>query len=82
MEGIGKKFIPTNLDRDVIDKWYKVGDKEALPMARRLIREEGMLCGEFINRLQNLQIIFCCTAFGLLGWEVGALFPPAGLPKS
>jgi cystathionine beta-synthase len=33
------------LDRSVVDKWYKVGDKEAFLMARRMIREEGLLCG-------------------------------------
>lgn len=48
VEGIGYDFIPTVLDRSVVDRWYKSNDKEALPMARRLIREEGLLCGEFI----------------------------------
>lgn len=47
VEGIGYDFIPTVLDRSVVDKWYKSNDKESLPMARRLIREEGILSGNY-----------------------------------
>ncbi|KAF4524098.1 hypothetical protein B566_EDAN007681 [Ephemera danica] len=45
VEGIGYDFIPTVLDRSVVDSWEKTVDKESLPMARRLIKEEGLLCG-------------------------------------
>lgn len=45
VEGIGYDFIPTVLDRSGVDKWYKTSDQESLLMARRLIREEGLLCG-------------------------------------
>ncbi|KAF4688798.1 hypothetical protein FOZ60_002387 [Perkinsus olseni] len=47
VEGIGYDFIPTVLDRDpsVIDEWMKVGDPEALSMARKLIRLEGLTVG-------------------------------------
>ncbi len=45
VEGIGYDFIPRVLDRSVIDSWVKTSDKESLLMARRLIREEGFLCG-------------------------------------
>lgn len=45
VEGIGYDFIPTVLDRSVVDEWIKVGDPEAFPMARRLNCEEGILSG-------------------------------------
>ncbi|KAH0624800.1 hypothetical protein JD844_032619 [Phrynosoma platyrhinos] len=45
VEGIGHDFIPTVLDRSVIDQWCKSNDTESFLMARRLIRDEGLLCG-------------------------------------
>lgn len=45
VEGIGYDFIPTVLDRSVVDRWYKSNDQLAFPLARRLIREEGILSG-------------------------------------
>lgn len=45
VEGIGYDFIPDVLDQSLVDEWVKTEDTEAFLMARRLIREEGMLCG-------------------------------------
>lgn len=45
VEGIGYDFIPDVLNRDLVDKWYKSNDTDSLVMMRRLIRDEGLLCG-------------------------------------
>lgn len=45
VEGIGYDFIPDVLKRDLIDEWIKTEDKSSFIMARRLIRQEGLLCG-------------------------------------
>ena len=45
VEGIGYDFIPDVLDRDVVDEWVKTEDRESFLMARRLIRQEGLLVG-------------------------------------
>ena len=33
------------IDRTVVDEWMKGPDKEGFIMARRLMREEGLMCG-------------------------------------
>ncbi len=45
VEGIGYDFIPDVLNRDLIDEWIKSEDRESFLMSRRLIRQEGLLCG-------------------------------------
>jgi len=45
VEGIGYDFIPDVLDRGLVDEWVKSEDSPSFLMARRLIRQEGMLCG-------------------------------------
>jgi len=45
VEGIGYDFIPIVLDRMLVDEWIKTDDKESFLMARRLIKDEGLLCG-------------------------------------
>jgi len=47
VEGIGYDFIPPVLARssELVAIWVKTEDKESFLMARRMIREEGLLCG-------------------------------------
>ncbi|RMZ73547.1 cystathionine beta-synthase [Pyrenophora seminiperda CCB06] len=45
VEGIGYDFIPDVLDQKAVDKWYKTDDRTSFLYARRLISEEGILCG-------------------------------------
>jgi cysteine synthase A len=45
IQGIGAGFVPENLDLDLVDRVETVTDQEAVAMARRLMREEGILAG-------------------------------------
>ena len=45
IQGLGAGFIPGNLNLKVIDEVVLVKDDDAFDMARRLAKEEGMLCG-------------------------------------
>ena len=45
IQGIGAGFVPTNLDRSVLDDIVRVDADKAKEMARRAAREEGMLVG-------------------------------------
>ncbi|HEY0321957.1 MAG TPA: cysteine synthase A [Pyrinomonadaceae bacterium] len=45
IQGIGAGFIPHNYDPSVVDDVRRVEYTDALEMARRLAREEGIFCG-------------------------------------
>jgi len=45
IEGIGYDFIPDVLDRGLVDEWIKSEDRPSFLVARRLIRQEGILSG-------------------------------------
>lgn len=45
VEGIGYDFIPDVLSRKSVDHWIKTDDSESFKLARRIIREEGILVG-------------------------------------
>jgi cysteine synthase A len=45
IQGIGAGFVPHNLDLSLVDRVEQVTNEEAIDMARRLAREEGILSG-------------------------------------
>jgi cysteine synthase A len=45
IQGIGAGFVPKNLDLSLVDRVEQVTNDEAIATARRLAREEGILCG-------------------------------------
>jgi cysteine synthase A len=45
IQGIGAGFVPQNLDLTLLDRVETASDEEAVTMARRLMKEEGILAG-------------------------------------
>ena len=45
IQGIGAGFLPKNLDLSIVDVVEQVTNEESIEMARRVAREEGILCG-------------------------------------
>ena len=45
IQGIGAGFVPDVLDLSLVDDIEQVTNEEAVECARRLVREEGILCG-------------------------------------
>ena len=45
IQGIGAGFVPRTLDLSIVDRVERVTNEDAVAFARRLAREEGILCG-------------------------------------
>ncbi len=45
IQGIGANFVPSLLDQSILDKVITVTSQEAIDMAKRLSREEGLMVG-------------------------------------
>ncbi len=45
IQGIGAGFVPKILNREIIDEIITVTNEQAMETARRIAREEGVLCG-------------------------------------
>src|SRR5512136_1652047 len=45
IQGLGANFVPKNLDLAMVDRVERVSNEDAITMARRLAREEGILSG-------------------------------------
>tara|TARA_B100001250_G_scaffold240233_1_gene206460 strand:- start:81 stop:1037 length:957 start_codon:yes stop_codon:yes gene_type:complete len=45
VEGIGYDFFPDVLDNNVIDQYIKVNDENSFKIAKKLIKDEGLLVG-------------------------------------
>ena len=45
IQGLGANFVPKNLDLSMVDRVERVTNEESIATARRLAREEGILCG-------------------------------------
>ncbi len=74
IQGIGAGFIPKIIDVDLIDEIIKVTNQEALDTAKKVITQEGILCGissganvfaalQIANRKENINkriVTFIC----------------------
>ena len=45
VEGIGYDFVPKNCEREHVDEWVKVEDKDSFRLAKMILKYEGMMCG-------------------------------------
>jgi len=45
IQGLGANFVPKNLDLAMVDRVERVSNEDSIATARRLAKEEGILCG-------------------------------------
>ncbi len=76
IQGIGAGFIPDILNLDIIDKIIQVTDDDAYETAKRIIKEEGILCG--ISSGANLFATLKVSEKLGHGKKVVVVFPDTG----
>jgi cysteine synthase A len=77
IQGIGAGFVPKNLDLSVVDRIEQVSDKEAVQMARRLSREEGLLSGISCGAAAFVAVKLASLP-GYQGKNIVCILPDAG----
>lgn len=80
VEGIGYDFVPQVLQRRLVDYWIKTDDKESFHYSRRMIREEGLLCGGscgscMAGALKAIRQLHAKTGINAKGKRVVILLP-------
>jgi cysteine synthase A len=77
IQGIGAGFIPETLDLSLVDRVEQMSDELAIEYARRLAREEGILCGISCGAA----VAACCRVAKLpefAGKTIVTILPDAG----
>lgn len=59
VEGIGYDFVPSVLNRSLVDRWIKTDDKLSFKYARQLISNEGVLVGGSSGSAFSALIQYC-----------------------
>jgi cysteine synthase A len=77
IQGIGAGFIPKNLDISLIDRVEQVSNDEAIAVARKLAREEGILCGISCGAAMAVGLRLAREP-GLAGKNIVVILPDAG----
>lgn len=77
IQGIGAGFIPEVLDLALVDRVETVTNEEAIEMARRLAREEGILSGISCGAAAAVAVRLAREP-GMEGKTIVAIFPDSG----
>jgi cysteine synthase len=77
IQGIGAGFIPETLDLSIVDRVDQADSAEAVEFARRLAREEGILCGISCGAAAAVALRLAKKA-EFAGRTIVVIFPDAG----
>jgi len=77
IQGIGAGFVPKNLDLSLVDRVELVSSEDAIDMARRLAREEGLLSGVSCGAAMAAAVRLAHEP-GLAGKTIVVILPDAG----